>query len=89
VPVVTPFELDKAFSAVTPRASRMADIVASVPLLTIRTISIDGTASITSCASSTPALLVRRSRAVRCHLAKCGDDLFIRMARIIGPHDPT
>jgi hypothetical protein len=37
---------------VTPRARRSADIVASVPLLTIRTISMEGTASTISSAIS-------------------------------------
>ena len=37
---------------VNPLAARIALIVASVPELTIRIISIDGTQSLTSCASS-------------------------------------
>jgi hypothetical protein len=51
--VIAAVELQDQVAPVAARASRSADMVASVPLLTKRTISTDGTRSTTSCASST------------------------------------
>jgi hypothetical protein len=75
---------------VTPRASRSALIVASVPEDTKRTRSIDGTAATTRCAScvsssvGAPKLVPWRS-AARTARSTPGS----ACPRIIGPHDPT
>ncbi len=75
---------------VAPRATRIADSVASVPELTMRTISQLGTmrvmasAMLTSSALGTPKL--RPSRMVRVTASStCG----CAWPAIIGPHEPT
>ena len=75
---------------VKPRATRVALIVASVPELTMRTISTDGTASHTSFAISTSRAvgapkLVPSSRTVCSRSSTLG----CPKPRIIGPHDET
>ncbi len=74
---------------VTPRASRTALIVASVPELTMRTMSTDATASVTIRASSTsravgaPKLVPRSSTSPIARItAGC------RCPKIIGPQEP-
>jgi hypothetical protein len=75
---------------VTPRASRIADMVASVPLLTSRTWSTGAIrATISSASSTSPAVgvpkLVPRAAAyeIACTTAGCA------WPRISGPHEQT
>ena len=75
---------------VAARASRTADIAASVPELTKRTSSIDGIASLTAEASSisstvgAPKLVPRAAVSLRI-VSTPGS----AWPRIIGPHEPT
>ena len=75
---------------VAPRARRIADSVASVPELTMRTISQPGTsramvsAIVTSSGFGTPKL--KPSRAVRITASSTAGWLW---PTIIGPHEPT
>ncbi len=74
---------------VTPRATRMADIVASVPDETNRTFAIDGTAATTASAISTSRIvgapkLVPSASAPATAARTSGWP----WPRIIGPHEP-
>lgn len=75
---------------VAPRARRIADSVASVPELTIRTISQDGTsrvmvsAMVTSASQGAPK--DRPSRMARSTASRTAGWLW---PAIIGPHEPT
>ena len=73
-----------------PRATRMALIVASVPELTMRTSSIDGTSSMiflaTTVSSSVGAPKDRPSAAFSCTALITAGSAW---PRIIGPQEPT
>lgn len=75
---------------VAPRASRIADSVASVPELTMRTISHEGTSWVRVCAMVTSASHGapndRPSAIARCTASRTAGWL---CPAIIGPHEPT
>jgi hypothetical protein len=75
---------------VNPRASRIALIVASVPELTIRTSSIDGTSEI-SLRASTVSISVGAPKESPCSAVRCTAPITWISAwpRIIGPQEPT
>jgi len=83
-------KLDELFRPLYARARRKALMVASVPEFTKRTISIEGTASMTSLASSFSASVgapkLNPPRAARTTASTTAGCVW---PRIIGPHDCT
>ena len=87
--VVTAFKLDDLAAAVAPRATRIALIPASVPLLTRRSMSMLGTRSRMASASSTSrsvgAPKEKPSRAAFCTASSTAGWPW---PRIMGPQEP-